>query len=300
LYLGVFFGFPIGAIAYLLSVVPKEDQGMNIGFAGAMFGIGLNLAATGSFILASISLRLPSLLGCILSLINTLIITYFLEPLPRNPSRNPTLMKSPLQSFADIFQMLKVSQLRPILIMRAISEVALALANLSNIEFIRTSPQIFFNKSYISGLYLCIGIVTLFVTANVKRMSEIFGGEPLTVICGYIISCVSVLMVTFTENRTGVILCFILFSVGSCYQAALLNSLAAQRVSEDKKGLAISYGESMSALGGILGPIFVGILFPMGKEWPYYSYCLLIALGMTQFLWLLIKEEKEKKIQTVS
>jgi len=116
------------------------------------------------------------------------------------------------------------------------------------------------------------------------------------VICGYVLSSIAMLLVTIAESRTGVVMCFIMFAMGTCYQAALLNSLVAQRVSEDKKGIAISYGESMSALGGILGPIFVGLLFPLGKELPYYSYCLLITVGMVQFLWLLTKEERKKNI----
>jgi predicted MFS family arabinose efflux permease len=289
---GVFFGFPIGAISYLLSVVSKEEQSMNIGFAGAMFGIGWNLAAVGSILLAYLYIRLPSLVGCFVSLLNAFILWYYLDPIYR--TRTTALPKSPLQSFSDIFQMLKISQLRPILIMRTISEITLSLGNFSNLEFIRTSPIILLNKSYVSGLYLCIGILTLIVTANIKRLTELIGGEPITVICGYVVSSIAMLMVTMSESRTGVIMCFIMFAVGSCYQAALLNSLVAQRVSEDKKGIAISYGESMSALGGILGPIIVGLLFPLGKELPYYSYCLLITAGITQFLWLLMREEKKK------
>jgi len=288
---GLFFGFPIGALSYLLATVSRDDQAKYIGLAGAMLGIGFNSAAVGSLLLANVYVKLPSLVGSILSLLNAVMIWYCIEPVVRN---RPSLsFKSSFQAFGDIFQMLKIAQLRPILIMRTISEISLAIGNLSNLEFIRTSPIIVLNKTYISGLYLCIGILTLLVTANVKRLSEAFGGESNTVILGYIISLISMLMVTISETREIVIFCFILFSVGSCYQAALLNSLAAQRVSEDKKGLAISYGESMAALGGILGPLIVGLLFPMRKELPYYSYCVLILVGMTQFFWLFLREEKK-------
>jgi DHA1 family multidrug resistance protein-like MFS transporter len=282
---GAFFGFPIGAISYLLAVVPKDDQGMNIGYAGAVIGIGFNLAAISGGILANIHYRVPHVFAWILSIINCLFLMNFLDKITPTPTSTPTptKSKSKFQAFSDILNMLRLTQLRPVLLLRTINEISLSIANTTNLEFIRSSPAIQFTLNQRSALFFILGILTLLVNANVKRISEVLGGEQYAVTSGYVACIIAIFLISFAQEVYMIISCMMVFAMSSCFQAALLNSLAAQRVSEDKRGLAISYGESMAALGGILGPLFVGFVLPLGEKFPYIFYCILVIIGIIQF-----------------
>jgi len=105
----------------------------------------------------------------------------------------------------------------------------------------------------------------------------------VALVTGYVISIPIALAVPFSPGATVFVGLLCASTVATGCQPALLTLMTSARAKENK-GLVMSYGETMVALGGMVGPIVTGLLMPINPALPNIVYAVLMTIGIWQMV----------------
>lgn len=69
-------------------------------------------------------------------------------------------------------------------------------------------------------------------------------------------------------------------AAGSGLATPSLNSLLSRAVGEQEQGELLGVGQSASALGRVVGPALSGLLFEVGRAWPFFASALMLVVAL--------------------
>jgi len=284
-------GFTIGALSYIADIVPPRDQSSKLGMASAMFGIGFLIAAPlGGVLAARFGFHAPPLLASFTSLLNIIIIFLFLKKKPptstetkkteeKTEKKSVSFSETLFRTFGNIFRLLQNTDLRPLLILRTVVEVSMNITNSANFELIRSSSKFGFDPEQRGFLLMFFGLLSTFTLLNLPNILHLLRHDHVVLITGYVLSIPIALAIPFSPSATVFVMLLCATTIATGCQPALLTGMTSARAKENK-GLVMSYGETMVALGGIVGPIVTGLLMPINPALPNFVYAVLMALGI--------------------
>jgi len=173
------------------------------------------------------------------------------------------------------------------------------ITNSANMEFLRSASLFGFDPQQRGFLLMFFGLLSTLTLLNLSNIISLLRYDHVALVSGYAISIPLALAIPFSPSTSVFVALICAFTIATGYQPALLNGMSAARAKENK-GLVVSYGETMVALGGIAGPIVTGALMPIDPALPSLVYAILMVLGIWKMVGLYSKSscvlEKEELI----
>lgn len=129
---------------------------------------------------------------------------------------------------------------------------------------------------------LAVGVTSVIVQGGLIGRLKKASSEKTLIIAGCALLVVSFAMMPFTPplGFAAVFPVVIVLAFGSGIFSPSQSSLLSRSVPGDEQGAMLGLGQSMSALGRIVGPFTGGFLFERGHGAPFFTGAVLIGLGL--------------------
>jgi MFS transporter, DHA1 family, tetracycline resistance protein len=265
--------------AYVSDISTPEEKTKNMGMIGATFGVAFLVGPAIGGILGELG-GVPTIVGLslIIMLINTLYIYTTLPEPSRHNAEKPD--RANIHYGAVIVFLLVISLLSTI----GFSSIQGGSTQYYADIFYFTQREIGFSMS-------AVGIASIIYQGFlVKHIRKILSDESM------LMMGITILMISlyfFALNRSSLLLVPILFSIpigmGSL-NPSLISLLG--KNSSGHVGKIMGINSSVTGIGGIIGPIIVGILYAEHPSSPYYAASALFGLMLIgSFLFLRSRKE---------
>jgi MFS family permease len=254
------------AQAYIADVTTVEERVKGMGVIGAAFGLGF---AFGPFLggtLSSIDMSWPGFGAAILSGISLLLTLFFLP----ESSRNVDESRKQYFSFKEVVSAFRRPRINKLLMLFFLTTFAYANINatfpiLSHREFGLSDREI----GYLFGF---IGIVGAFTQGGLIRVLSRRIDESRLFTIGCFMAALGLVMIPYYYSMVTLLLVLTVLSLGTGVMNPSIFSLFSRHASSNEQGIVLGIGQSMGALGRVLGPIWGGIVFQSaGTIYPFIT-----------------------------
>lgn len=266
--------FPI-AQSYLIDIAKDEkERTTNLGYIGAIFGIGLIIGPVFGGLLSQISLSLPFYFVGGLATINMLLALKYLPETNRNKNPEKKIDFNPLK---PILKSLKNNKLRANFI--AWFLFGLALAGQQSVLSLYLSQKFNFNSLMISFFMAGMGAVLILNQAYMlkKVWLKYFSENTL------IIGAISVLTVSFLLMGVSflwiLIIGSLLLSFSHSALRVVMTGQVIKRGDNNEQGMILGVMSSVMSLAMIIGPLLAGALFSIELNLPFFVSALLSLIA---------------------
>jgi multidrug resistance protein len=270
--------------AYVADLVEPKQRTRAFAYVQAAFGAGIVFGpAFGGFLMKSFTesygaqagFAAPFLAAAALQFI-TLLLTIFMLP----ESRTVDTEKA-AATFADIGRSLMDKRVAPILWQMA--AFSLALYGWFAIYSLLFKEALGFTAWQASYVFSCFGafsvLMQIFVVGQVAEKT----GDRFTSSVGIATTAAGFALVPLIHNLETMIPTMILFAIGMALSRPGLNSLLANAIPEDQRGVILGVGSSLDNISGIvMPPITTAVLGRFGSPWSGVAslICALTALAI--------------------
>jgi len=266
--------FPI-AQSYLVDIAKDEkERTTNLGYIGAIFGIGLIIGPVLGGILSQISLSLPFYFVGGLATINMFLAIKYLPETNRNKNPEKKIEFNPLK---PIINSLKNNRLRANFI--AWFLFGLALAGQQSVLSLYLSQKFNFNSLLISffmagmGAILILNQAVLLKKVWLKYFSEnrLIIGATLVLSFSFLLMGVSFLGILIIGS--------LLLSVSHSALRVIMTSQVIKRGDSKEQGTILGVMSSIMSLSMIIGPLLAGVLFSIKLNLPFFASAILALIA---------------------
>jgi MFS transporter, DHA1 family, tetracycline resistance protein len=268
------------AQAYVADLTPPEKRAGYMGLIGAAFGLGFIFGPVLAGVLAPIAPELPGLAAAGLCAGNAVLAVFFLPE--SRPSRNDGELgtATPARVGALLGQ---VRQFRAVLARRDLSAILLlTLLFTTAFSFMHPTFPLFASERFglaareVGWLFAYLGLVSALVQGLLVRVMVARMGEEWVVRRAALPFVAGFLLIAWAPAVPYLLLGLALLALGFGGTLPALVSLLSQSASREVQGGSLGVGQSVGAMGRIVGPLIAGILWDLaGPAWPY-----LIAAGI--------------------
>jgi DHA1 family tetracycline resistance protein-like MFS transporter len=280
--------------AIVADVLPPKDRARGMGMIGASFGLGFLFGpVVGGYASARWGMAAPAFLSAALALVNLILAAALLrETHPRHTAnaadsgKRPDRSRSPagpprsLFPFAAMREALAIHDARAMLVVGFVYAVGFSLMESALSLFI----EVAFVPAGIIGtdagnrqaaqltmqVLVVVGVTAVVVQGGLirpirKALSEkqMLVGGALLIVVAFAVNAVLPLFVGVPVGAMYPIM--VVLSVGSGLYTTTASSLLSRSVDAERQGSVLGVGQSMSALGRIIGPAVAGTLL---TAWP--------------------------------
>ncbi|MEM7067443.1 MAG: MFS transporter [Pseudomonadota bacterium] len=250
--LGGIFGATFSiANAYVADTTPSDKRAGAFGLIGAAFGIGFIIGPLIGGVLGDINLRYPFYLAAFLSFANLVFGYFFLqESLPPEKRSSGSLLK------ANPFGAIRFIGSNPVLLLLGI---ALLLVNTSQrgmeaVWVLFTQFQYNWNQMEVGASLAIVGISYVIVQGFLVRIVVSALGEMRTIVCGFLLSSIMYVILSFNTIPLFGYIGIIPYVVGWGCAAPAIQAIASRQVLENQQGLLQGALTSIGGLAAIAGP----------------------------------------------
>ncbi len=275
------------AQAIIADCTPPERRARGMGLIGAAFGLGFTLGpAIGGF-LGQYGMQVPIFAAAALSGVNLLLATILL-PETRKAGAGPTAhSRSPLRQIAALAQDGNLRKLLWVFFVysAAFSMMEQVLGLFIEYAWVGTSPghptESAGRASVLTAYALIIvGITAIVVQGGlIGRLVKRYGEKSLLV-TGCMLVAIALVCIPLSGKLGGfgyLLLTMVLLAAGSGMVAPSISSLLSRATHSKEQGHAMGIGQSLSALGRVIGPACAGLLFEYSPDLPFIIGALFIA-----------------------
>ncbi|NWF70473.1 MAG: MFS transporter [Chloroflexi bacterium] len=269
--------------AYAADISEPQDRTRFFGRLGAISGFGFILgpAIGGLAYWITGAVEAPMYLAALLTLANT-VWGYFAMPETLTKERRskelPLARLNPLGQLLDI---LRIPQLRLLLIAVFLWAVSFAVLQ-SNLSYF-AKDQLGWDASGTSAIFTLVGIVAIITQDRVvprllPRLGE--GRMAVTGMLSQAAGFILVALIPLTQFPAQVFLAVLFVATGNGLVLPSLTGLLSQAVSRNEQGRIQGGNQSIQALGRVLGPTLGGVAYgTISHSAPYISGALGLVLG---------------------
>lgn len=276
--------------AIVADVTSGADRAKGMGMMGAAFGLGFIFGPAIGGVVGSVwGPTAPAFVAATLGLVN-LALAYWRLPETRRPGAPSHTRRGILdiRALADAAKFKNVPQLFAIYFVFttgfALMETALAL--FLEHEFVDKAILGTTSGHEQATKLTTIMLLTVGVTAAVVqggligRLKNAFGEKRLMV-AGTLLVALGFVMVVQSPllGFWFVLVSAVVISSGSGITTPSMSSLLSQSVPDERQGELLGLGQSMSAMGRIVGPAMSGLLFEMAHGAPLYVGAVIVGAG---------------------
>lgn len=256
------------AQAYIADVTPPEKRAANMGLLGAAFGVGFVLGPVMGGILAPISLAAPGLAAAGLCLTNAVIAVWYLpESLPPE-DRGSRSSAEPGERIRSFIAAATSPQLLRILSLSFFFTIAFASMHPTFPLF--GQIRFGFDERQVGYLFAFIGTISAIMQGGVVRRLAPVMGEVALIRTAAIPFVAGLLMLALAPTVPLLLLGLALMSIGFGGTLPSILSLLSRSAPANMQGSIMGVGQSVDALGRIIGPVLAGFAFDgWGIAWPY-------------------------------
>lgn len=267
--------FPI-AQSYLVDIAKNEkERTTNLGYIGAIFGIGLIIGPVFGGILSQVSLSLPFYFVGGLATINMFLAIKYLPETNKNKDSEKKVEFNP---FKPIINSLKNNKLRANFI--AWFLFGLALAGQQSVLSLYLSQKFSFNSLMISFFMAGMGAILILNQAFLlkKVWLKYFSENRLIISATLILSFSFLLMgVSFLWI---LIIGSLLLSVSHSALRVVMTSQIIRRGDSKEQGMILGVMSSIMSLAMIIGPLLAGALFSLKLNLPFFASATLAFIAL--------------------
>lgn len=266
------------AQAIVADTTTPERRARGMGILGAAFGLGFIFGPAIGGTLGQWGLRVPIFAAAILSLVNG-CLAFFLLPETRPEGQPVRLIRSPLHQIAEVA---KDSNVRKLLWVFFVYSVAFSMMEQVLALFIErvwvgtvpAHPEVSAGRA---SVLTAVALIVVGVTAAVLQGAMIGKlvrrfGEKHLMLAGCAIVGVALILIPLTGRFLSFPLFLadmVLLAVGSGIFTPSLSSLLSRATRAGEQGHVMGVGQSLSALGRVVGPASAGALFQLDLALPY-------------------------------
>jgi len=260
------------ARAYVADVTPPEERAGGMAIIGISFGLGFILGpAMGGLLSSRYSLAAPGYAAAALATAN-LVAAWFIL---REPESHTQASHRP--RFAALFEELKRPGIRGLLLVAFLS--ILAFSALENTFAFLAADAFDIQEHDVSYVFVYIGVVAVLVQGGLVRPLVRRFGERKLLIVGLALQAVTFVALPYARTVTGMLLVLAPMSLGTGLTQPTLSALLSKLARKEDQGGTMGLGESASAFGRIIGPIFGTTSYTMAMAFPYVAGGVLMAIA---------------------
>jgi MFS transporter, DHA1 family, tetracycline resistance protein len=268
------------AQAVIADSTPPERRARGMGLLGAAFGLGFILGPALGGVLGQWGLRVPILAAAVLSSLNWCLAFLLLPETRPKSAVTAAPTRSPL---SQVFAVGKDPNMRRLLMVFLVYSAAFSMMEQVLGLFIErvwvgAVPAHPGESAGRASLLTAWCLILVGVTATIVQGGLIGKlvarfGEKRLLVTGCVIVGTSLILIPFA-GMTGTFAIFLcvttLLSVGSGISTPTLSSLLSRATAAGEQGHVMGVGQSLSALGRVIGPACAGSLFEWGIGLPFY------------------------------
>lgn len=248
------------AQAYVADVTTKETRAKGMGLFGAMFGLGFVFGPAIGGILSRYGIHVPFLFAAALSLVNAVLLYFFLPETVNKDSYKPSEFRR--NRIAELFASLKNAQFGTL---NAIYFFLVTSFSIMTYAFVLYTIERFGYTAEQNGyIFMFIGVLAIIFQGGLfARLAERFGENPLMIIgCG--LMAASLFSIPFIAPETGGLLALLIatafLAIGNSMASPSVMSVVSKISSEDEQGKALGVMQSGASLARTIGPALGGVL----------------------------------------
>ncbi len=281
----------IGAAqAVIADSTGPEDRAKGMGMIGMAFGLGFVIGPAVGGTLGQISLAAPALAAAGLAAANW-VWAFFMLPETRKPGA-----EAERKHHSEVRQeILSLGQVRRLMVISLVITTGFALMEQVLAMYIERAfvPEALVPATAAVGHKTATKLFTYTMLSVGLTMAVVQGGLIGRLARKYgeakLISVGSALLIAGMFSlpvlgETGLfplmVLANMLLAVGSGITTPSVTGLLSRSVGPDRQGAALGLGQSMSALGRVLGPAAAGLFLELGLRVPFWVGGLLVAVGL--------------------
>ncbi|MFK7927401.1 MAG: MFS transporter [Myxococcota bacterium] len=290
------------AQAIIADVTPPDRRANGMAIVGVAFGLGFIIGPAIGGVAGQWGIEFPAFVAAALSGIN-LIFVLFLMPETRPKTAGPSKATEP--ALALLRRSLTLDQVPRLLFLYfgvgtafALMEQVLGLfiehywlpgdaAGLTHVALDESRAQEAIALT--AWLLITVGVTAVIVQGGlVGRLANRFGERPL-VILGIFLEAIGVLampVIGLSGSFPLLLAGGVVLAIGSGLLSPSLTSLLSVASPDEDQGSILGLGQSLSALGRVLGPAVAGLLFQWWVPLPFYLgggllvLCGVVAMGI--------------------
>ncbi len=268
------------AQAVIADCTPPERRARGMGILGAAFGLGFTLGPAMGGVLGQWGLRVPILTAAALSAVNWLMA---FSMLPETRSKEDRLVASASKSAWT-----QISEVGRDLNMRRLLWVFIVFA--TAFSMMEQVLGLFIERVWVGSILdhpsasggqasmltawalIVVGLTATVVQGGlIGRLVKKFGEKRLMV-AGCAIVGLSLILIPVAGalgSFSGFLLVMVLLATGSGIANPSMSSLLSRATHASKQGHVMGVGQSLGALGRVLGPSMAGVLFQVSIAVPF-------------------------------
>lgn len=242
------------AQAYIADVTAVEDRAKGMGLLGAAFGLGFAFGPFIGGIVSSYGLHYPGFVAAGLSAL-AFVSTLILVPESNNPAH-----RAEHRSTFTLKEAGKTLKRPHILFLMMLTLLAIfAYANIYASFPLLAFEQYGYSEREVGYLFAFIGIVGAVTQGGLIRPLLNRMSEKSVFILGAIGMMIGLTLIPFHVSALVLHLVLAVLSIGTGLVNPTVMSLVSKHAERHEQGVALGMGQSFSALGRVMGPIWAGI-----------------------------------------
>lgn len=253
------------ASAYIADVTTHENRSKGMGLIGMAFGLGFILGpALGSFSAAKLGLAGPGWVAASLCAANFLLGSVILRE-SRRPSAQPMVHRPTSEQWVHTLRQPKQRLLIGLFF----------LATFCFTCFETTLPlllgsQFQLDEKHIGYLFAYCGVIAVLIQGGaIGRLVKRFG-EPQLIFASLLAVSVSLLLIPFTFQLSGLFVAIGLFAAGSGINRAPTMGLISMHAPAEEQGATLGVAQAVGTLARIIGPVVATALYALHIPLPYF------------------------------
>ncbi len=260
------------ARAYVADVTPPEERAGGMAIIGISFGLGFILGpAMGGLLSTRYSLAAPGYAAAALAAANLVAAWLILG----EPESHVQAGHRP--RFAALFEELGRPGIRGLLLVTFLS--IMAFSALENTFAFLAADAFGVHDHDVPYVFVYIGVLAVLVQGGLVRPLARRFGERALLAAGLALQAVTFAILPFAGSVTGMLVVLAPMSLGSGLTQPALSALLSKLARREDQGGTMGLGESASAMGRIVGPVFGTTSYAMAAAFPYVAGGVLMAIA---------------------
>lgn len=248
------------AQAYIADVTTKETRAKGMGLFGAMFGLGFIFGPAIGGILSRYGIHVPFLFAALLSLVNAVLLYFFLPETVNKDSYQPSIERK--SRIVELFESLKNAQFGTL---NAIYFFLVTSFSIMTYAFVLYTIERFGYTAEQNGyIFMFIGFLAIIFQGGLfARLADRFGENPL-MIGGCLLMALSLFAIPFVGPNAGGLIGLLgataLLAIGNSMASPAVMSVVSKISDEAGQGKALGVMQSGASLARAIGPALGGVL----------------------------------------
>lgn len=255
------------AQAYIADCTTAENRAKGMGLIGAAFGLGFIFGpAIGGF-LSQWGYRVPGLVAAGVCFMD-LALTYFILPESLHSSSKGEVARREV-NWSKMQQSLRRPIVGMLLVLFFIA--TFALANVEATFALLSKVRYGYTEAQTGYIFAYMGVLMAIVQGGLIRPLVSKLGERTLITAGTLVSAIGLCLLPYCTNFWMLAVNLVVLSFGQGVSTPSITSLLSQSVAADEQGSILGVNQSLSSLARVLGPIWGGLMFDIGFQWPFIS-----------------------------